>query len=97
MPGASNPAETVAARADGDDRVAGDRQPVPVARAQSSAPHPSESPEPEEEPAVNLGRIAWSFATLAFAVAGLVLLMESYYGYAGVTFAVAAAAGINLL
>jgi len=97
MPGAPNPAETAPPRADGDDRVAVDRQPVPVARAQTSPQHPGGSTEPEDNPSVNLSRIAWSFATIAFAVAGLILLMESYYGYAGVTFAVAAAAGINLL
>ncbi len=50
-----------------------------------------------DNPAEPLARIAWSLAAIAFAIAGLVLLMESYYGYASVTFAVAVAAGINLL
>ena len=46
---------------------------------------------------VDLARVAWSVTTLAFAVGGLVLLMQSYYGYASVAFAVAVAAAINLL
>jgi len=49
------------------------------------------------DPTVNLGRIAWSITTLVFAVAALVLLLEGYDGYASVTFAVAVAAGINLV
>jgi hypothetical protein len=49
------------------------------------------------EHASSLARLAWTVATIGFAVAGLILLGESYYGYASVTFAVAVAAGINLL
>ena len=45
---------------------------------------------------VNLGRIAWLVAVLACLVTVLILVLEGYYGYAGVTFAVAVAAGINL-
>jgi len=45
---------------------------------------------------VNLGRIAWLIAVLACLVTVLILVLEGYYGYAGVTFAVAVAAGINL-
>jgi hypothetical protein len=43
-----------------------------------------------------LGRIAWLMAVLACLVTVLILVLEGYYGYAGVTFAVAVAAGINL-
>jgi hypothetical protein len=55
-------------------------------------------PEVEQtaEP-IDLGRLAWSVTTIGFAIGALVLLMQGYYGYASVTFAVAVAAGINLL
>ncbi len=46
---------------------------------------------------VNLGRIAWLLTVLACLVAVLILVLEGYYGYAGVTFAVAVSAAINLL
>jgi hypothetical protein len=46
---------------------------------------------------VNLGRVAWLLTVLACLVAVLILILEGYYGYAGVTFAVAVSAAINLL
>ena len=49
-----------------------------------------------ENSLVNLGRIAWLVAVVACLVTVLILVLEGYYGYAVVTFAVAAAAGINL-
>jgi hypothetical protein len=45
---------------------------------------------------VDLGRIAWLVTVLACLVAVLILLLEGYYGYAGVTLAVAVSAAINL-
>jgi hypothetical protein len=45
---------------------------------------------------VDLARIAWTVTALACLVAVLILLLEGYYGYAGVTFAVAVSAAINL-
>ncbi len=45
---------------------------------------------------MTLGRIAWLITVLACLVAVLVLLLNGYYGYAGVTFAVAVSAAINL-
>ena len=45
---------------------------------------------------VDLGRIAWLITALACLVAVLILLLEGYYGYAGVTLAVAMSAAINL-
>ena len=45
---------------------------------------------------MNLGRVAWILTVLACLVAVLILVLEGYYGYAGVTFAVAVAAAINL-
>jgi hypothetical protein len=47
--------------------------------------------------AVDLGRIAWLGTVLVCFVAVLILVLQGYYGYAAVTFAVALAAGINLL
>jgi hypothetical protein len=46
--------------------------------------------------AVNLGRVAWLVTVLACLVTAGVLLLEGYYGYAGVTLAVALSAAINL-
>jgi hypothetical protein len=46
---------------------------------------------------VNLARFGWLAVVLVCLVTVLVLLLEGYYGYAGVTFAVAVSAGINLL
>jgi hypothetical protein len=47
--------------------------------------------------AVDLGRLAWLGTVLACLIAVLILVLQGYYGYAAVTFAVALAAGINLL
>jgi hypothetical protein len=49
-----------------------------------------------EEPPVPLSRIAWLVTVGICAVAALILLLSDYYGYAGVVFAVALAAAINL-
>jgi hypothetical protein len=46
---------------------------------------------------VDLGRIAWLGTVLACLIAVLILVVQGYYGYAAVTFAVALAAAINLL
>lgn len=45
---------------------------------------------------MNLARIAWLAVLMACLVTVLILVLQGYYGYAGVTFAVAIAAGINL-
>ena len=49
-----------------------------------------------ENTQVDLARIAWLVTVLACLVAVFILLVEGYYGYAGVTLAVAASAAINL-
>ncbi len=46
---------------------------------------------------MNLGRAAWLVTVVACLIAVLVLILDGYYGYAGVTLAVAISAGINLL
>ena len=55
------------------------------------------TPVDVEENTVNLGRAAWLVTVVACLVAVLVLVLDGYYGYAGVTLAVAISAGINLL
>jgi hypothetical protein len=45
---------------------------------------------------VDLARIGWLATVLACLVAVLILLLQGYYGYAGVTFAVAVSAAINV-
>jgi hypothetical protein len=50
-----------------------------------------------EESTVDLGRVAWLVTVGACSIAVLVLILDGYYGYAGVTLAVAISAGINLL
>jgi hypothetical protein len=45
---------------------------------------------------VNLGRVAWLVTVLACLVTAVILLFQGYYGYAGVTLAVAVSAAINL-
>jgi hypothetical protein len=50
-----------------------------------------------EESTVNLGRAAWLVTVVACLVAVLILILDGYYGYAGVTLAVAISAAINLL
>jgi hypothetical protein len=45
---------------------------------------------------LDLGRIAWVLTVLGCLVAVVILVLEGYFGYAGVTFAVGAAAAINL-
>jgi hypothetical protein len=69
-----------------------------------SPTEPSETAEAEptvgdadQNTAVDLGRLAWLGTVLACLIAVLILVLQGYYGYAGVTFAVAVAAAINLL
>ena len=46
--------------------------------------------------AVDLSRLAWLVTVGICVIAALVLLIEQYYGYAGVLAAVGASAAINL-
>lgn len=46
---------------------------------------------------MDLARIGWLATVLACLIAVVILLLEGYYGYAGVTFAVAVSAAINML
>jgi hypothetical protein len=51
----------------------------------------------EQNAVVNLGRLAWLGTVGICLIVVVILVLEGYYGYAGVTFAVAVAAFINLL
>jgi hypothetical protein len=69
-----------------------------------SPPDPAETAESEptvgeadENTPVDLGRIAWFGTVVVCLIVVLILVIQGYYGYAGVTFAVAVAAAINLL
>jgi hypothetical protein len=44
---------------------------------------------------VDLARIGWLVTVLACLIAVVILAIDGYYGYAGVTLAVAASAAIN--
>jgi len=45
---------------------------------------------------VDLARIAWLATVIACMIAVVILALDGYYGYAGVTLAVAISAAINL-
>lgn len=45
---------------------------------------------------MDLARAGWLATVLIFLIAVLILVVQGYYGYAGVTLAVAVAAAINL-
>jgi hypothetical protein len=45
---------------------------------------------------VDLGRVAWLVTVIACLIAVVILTIDGYYGYAGVTLAVAVSAAINL-
>jgi hypothetical protein len=53
--------------------------------------------EADQNTTVDLGRIAWLGTVVACLIAVLILVLQGYFGYAAVTFAVAVAAFINLL
>jgi len=47
-------------------------------------------------PSVDLARIPWLATVFVCLITVLILVLDGYYGYAGVTFAVAVAAAINV-
>jgi hypothetical protein len=66
-------------------------------RAEPAGADPPDVGDPDQNTVVNLGRLAWLGTVGACLIAVLILVLEGYYGYAAVTFAVAVAAFINLL
>ena len=74
--------------------------PPTVSRPETTEPAAAEERtvgEPDQNKPVNLGRIAWLGTVGVCLIAVLIIMTQGYYGYAAVTFAVALAAGINLL
>jgi hypothetical protein len=78
-------------------------------RAEPEAAAPRGEPDParyigrerehtdvDEHGRVDLARFAWLVTVGACLIAVAILVVEGYYGYAAVTFAVAAAAALNL-
>jgi hypothetical protein len=68
-----------------------------VDRTEPTEAEPLTVGDDDQNTVVNLARIAWLGTVGACMIAVLILVLEGYYGYAAVTFAVAVAAGINLL
>jgi len=71
-------------------------RPTPSAIPRSGGVAGATVPPGDENVRVDLGRIAWVATVLACLIAVVILLLQGYYGYASVTFAVAVSAGINL-
>lgn len=86
-----------------DVEVAGANPPSESAPAPPSEPEPArydgrerEHMDVEDHGSVDLARLAWLVTVGACLIAVAILVVEGYYGYAAVTFAVAAAAALNL-
>ena len=45
---------------------------------------------------MDLARLAWLLTVVVLLIAVVILVLDNYYGYAGVTLAVAVSAAINL-
>ena len=58
--------------------------------------HEREHSDVDEHRGVDLARLAWLGTVAACLIAVAILVLEGYYGYAAVTFAVAASAALNL-
>ena len=69
-------------------------EPVPL--GQDNEEMQTEPLSVPDESTVDLARIAWLVTAIAFLSAGVVLMLRGDMGYAGVTFAVALSAAINL-
>jgi hypothetical protein len=70
-----------------------------VAPAQPRMPSPAQAPavrDTGKNERVDLARVAWLLTVLACLVAVVILVLDGYLGYAGVTLAVALSAAINL-
>jgi hypothetical protein len=58
--------------------------------------HRAAIPADGENTRVDLARFGWLAIVLACLIAVVILTLDGYFGYAGVTLAVAASAAINL-
>ena len=72
-------------------------EPVPPGRENVTIDQSLPATESPDDATIDLARIAWAVTVIAFLTAGVVLSMRGDLGYAGVTFAVAASAAINLV
>ena len=70
----------------------------PLDPGDANVPHDGDNDavDPGQNTAVDLGRIAWLGTVFLCLIVVLILVLQGYYGYAAVTFAVALAAAINL-
>jgi hypothetical protein len=88
---------------------AADAADATVGAGAAGAADPADAPEPpryvgherentnvDEHGRVDLARLAWLGTVGACLIAVAILVVEGYYGYAAVTFAVAASAALNL-
>ena len=82
----------VAVNAAGSAAVGGAEPPAAGPRAGSEASVGAEG----ENTVVDLARIGWLATVIACLIAVLILVVQGYFGYAGVTLAVAISAAINL-
>ena len=87
-----------------DARDPGAEPTVPLEAADASPPaeparsvgRERENTDVDEHGRVDLARLAWLVTVGACLIAVAILAVEGYYGYAAVTFAVAASAALNL-
>jgi hypothetical protein len=84
--------------AEGEDHADNGRvSEPPDGEPESAEPVSATVPHEGDNATVDLARIGWLATVVACLIAVLVLVLQGYYGYAGVTLAVAISAGINLL
>jgi hypothetical protein len=96
-PSAGATVELPAAPAATADPVAVAASDPAVTTPVDSTVHAGEENAPVDlNPPVDLGRLGWLVTMVACLIAVAILVLNGYYGYAGVTFAVALSAGINL-
>jgi hypothetical protein len=70
--------------------------PASIGRRCSSREHRAQIPAEGENTPVDLARFGWLAVVLACLIAVVILGLQGYFGYAGVTLAVALSAAINL-
>ena len=97
------PLEAADATAAADTPGAHSAPGAPGAAAATDAPEPPryvgrqrEHTDVDDHGSVDLARLAWLVTVGACLIAVAILVIEGYYGYAAVTFAVAASAALNL-
>ena len=87
---------TVGAGAAGAADAADPADPADAPEPPRYVGHERENTNVDEHGRVDLARLAWLGTVGACLIAVAILVVEGYYGYAAVTFAVAASAALNL-